>query len=132
MAKDHFKADVLIIPGEGGGRGVGGGCTFITQPIDKCIKKPFKESIKQSWQEWMHQDRVKTKQGNVKNPLTRMLSTGCLKHGSQSRKEIIVNSFFACGISNALDSTEDDHVSDDLPAVDLGSVPNSEIENRRC
>ena len=68
MAKDHFKADVLIIPGEGGGRGGGGGCTFITQPIDKCIKKPFKESIRQSWQEWMHQDRVKTKQGNVKKP----------------------------------------------------------------
>ena len=59
-----------------------------------------------------------------------MLSTGCLKHGSQSRKEIIVSSFLACGISNALDSTEDDHVSDDLPAVDLDSVSYSEVEDR--
>ena len=41
-----------------------------------------------------------------------------------------MSSLLACGISNALDSTEDDHVSDDLPAVDLDSVSYSEVEDR--
>ncbi len=43
-ANDRCNADVLIIPG---------GCTSIVQPMDKCINKPFKESMKASWQEWM-------------------------------------------------------------------------------
>ena len=33
----------------------------------------------------------------------------------------IVNSFLICGISNALDGSEDDHVSDDLPVIELDS-----------
>ena len=41
-----------------------------------------------------------------------------------------MNSFLVCGIANTLDGTEDYHVSDDLPAVDLDSVPNSEVEDR--
>ena len=32
-----------------------------------------------------------------------------------------VNSFLICGISNALDGSEDDHVSDDLPVIELDS-----------
>ena len=41
-------------------------------------------------------------------------------------KETIVNSFLICGISNALDGSEDDHVSDDLPVVELDSGAMSE------
>ena len=33
----------------------------------------------------------------------------------------IVNSFLICGISNALDGSENDHVSDDLPVIELDS-----------
>jgi len=41
MAKESRNADVIIISG---------GCTSIVQPMDKCINKPFKESMRQSWQ----------------------------------------------------------------------------------
>ena len=37
-------------------------------------------------------------------------------------QETIVNSFLVCGISNALDGSEDDYVSDDVPAIELESV----------
>ena len=37
------------------------------------------------------------------------------------KQETIVNSFLICGISNALDGSEDDHVSDDLPDIELDS-----------
>ena len=40
-ANNRCNADVLIIPG---------GCTSIVQPMDKCINKPFKESMRASWQ----------------------------------------------------------------------------------
>jgi len=33
----------------------------------------------------------------------------------------IVNSFLICGISNALDGSENDHISDDLPVIELDS-----------
>ena len=42
------------------------------------------------------------------------------------KQETIVNSFLICGISNALDGSEDDHVSDDLPVVELDSGAKSE------
>ena len=59
MAKERCNADVIIIPG---------GCTSIVQPMDKCINKPFKESMRQSWQGWMREGRAKTKMGNLKQP----------------------------------------------------------------
>lgn len=59
MAKERCNADVIIIPG---------GCTSIVQPMDKCINKPFKENMRQSWQGWMREGRAKTKMGNLKQP----------------------------------------------------------------
>lgn len=59
QAKCHCNADVVIIPD---------GCTSIVQPMDRCINKPFKESMRASWQEWMREDRAKTTMGNLKQP----------------------------------------------------------------
>ena len=42
-----------------------GGCTSIVQPMDR---KPFKEHIRASWQEWRRQNKAKTKKGNLKQP----------------------------------------------------------------
>ena len=42
--------------------------------------------------------------------------------------EIVINSFLVCGTSNALDGSEDDYVSDDVPAVELESVEEEEEE----
>ena len=86
------------------------------KPIDQCINKPFNESMRQSWQSWMREDRAKTKMGNLKQP-TRQDAI----NWDSIKQETIVNSFLICGISNDLDDSEDDHVSDDQPVVELDS-----------
>ena len=46
-------------------------------------------------------------------------------------QETIINSFLVCGISNALEGSEDDYVSDDVPTVELESVEEEEEEEER-
>ena len=117
MAKECCNADVVIVPE---------GCTSIIQPMDKYINKPFKESMRQRWQQWMCQDRVKTNRGNLKQPTRQDAIDLVSKAWDSISQEIIINSFLVCGISNALDGSEDDYVSDDVPAVELESVEEEE------
>ena len=112
MAKERCNADVIIIPG---------GCTSVVQLMDKCINKPFKESMRQSWQGWMREGQAKTKMGNLKQPTRQDAINWVSKAWDSIKQETIVNSFLICGISNALDGSEDDHVSDDLPDIELDS-----------
>ena len=58
-ANDRYNSNVLIIPG---------GCTSIVHPMAKCINKPFKESMRASWQVWMCEERALNKAGNLKQP----------------------------------------------------------------
>ena len=108
MAKDECNAELFIIPG---------GCTSIAQPMDKCINRPFKQRVREHWQEWMRQDRPKTPSGISNSQHDKMSSTGCLKLGLQSR-HTLVHSFLVCGISNALDGSQDDLVSSDIPNIE--------------
>ncbi len=113
IAKERCNADVVIIPG---------GCTSLVQPMDKCINKPFKESMRASWEDWMRQTRAKTKAGNLKQPTRQDAIDWVSKAWTLITRETIVRSFLVCGISNALDGSEDDLVSDDLPDVDACEV----------
>ena len=81
-----------------------GGCTSIVQPMDKCINKPFKESMRQSWQGWMREGRAKTKMGNLKQPTRQDAINWVSKAWDSIKQETIANSFLICGISNALDN----------------------------
>ena len=122
MAEEWCNSNVIIIPG---------GCTSIVQPMDKCINKPFKESMRQSWQCWMHEDPAKTKMGNLKQSTRQDAIKWVSKAWDSIKQETIVNAFLICGISNTPDCSEDDHVSDDhvsddLPVVKLDSGAMSE------
>ena len=108
--KDSCNSDVIIIPG---------GCTSIVQPMHRCINRPFKEHVRASWQEWMRQDRAKTKKGNLKQPTRQDAINWVSKAWESIKQETLTRSFLMCGISNALDSSEDDLVSDDLPSVEM-------------
>ena len=108
--KDSCNSDVIIIPG---------GCTSIVQPMDKCINRPFKEYMRASWQEWMRQDRAKTKKGNLKQPSRQDAINWVSKAWESIKLETLTHSFLVCGISNALDGSQDDLVSDDLPSVEM-------------
>ena len=91
------KTHLAIIPG---------GLTSQLQPLDVSINKPFKVFMREEWNKWMAA-------GN--HDLTRMqrptITRVCewVKTSWQSAKdETVVRSFKNCGISNALDGSEDD------------------------
>ena len=59
--------------------------------------------------------------GNLKQPTRQDAINWVSKAWDSIKQETISNSFLICGISNALDGSEDDHVSDDLPVIELDS-----------
>ena len=122
--KDSCNSDVIIIPG---------GCTSIVPPIDRCTNRAFKEYVRASWQERMRQDRAKTKKGNLKQPTPTHQDTinWVSKVWVSIKQETLTRSFLVCGISNALDCSENDLVSDDLPSVEMeaeGEGSDEEVE----
>ena len=116
VVKEHCNAECVIIPG---------GCTSIVQPMDHCINKPFKEHIRASWQEWMRQDKAKTKMGNLKQPTRQDAIDWVSKAWESIKLDTVIHSFLVCGISNALDDSEDDLVSNDVPSIESA-------EEREC
>ena len=104
-AQRECNADVVIIPG---------GCTSIVQSMDRCINKPFKDSMRVSWEEWMCGDRPKTMMGNLKQPTQQDVMNWVSKAWYSIKQETLVRSFLVCGISNALDGSEDVFASDDV------------------
>lgn len=119
LAKEECYSEVIIIPG---------GCTSIVQPMDKCVK-PFKDRIRDSWSEWMRSPRAKTKQGNLKQPTRQDVINWASRAWQEIRPELLIHSFLVCGISNALDGTEDDLTSDKLPQVDMDAEEESGEES---
>lgn len=66
-----------------------------------------KESMRQSIQEWMCEERAKDKKVNLKQP------THLSKVWDSISQETVINSFLVCWISKALDGSEDSYTSDD-------------------
>ena len=88
------------------------------QPMDKCINRPFKQRMRDCWQEWIKQERPKTKAGNLKQPTWQDVVNWVSFAWSSIKEETTVHSFLVCGISNGLDGSEDDMASSDIPSVD--------------
>ena len=42
---EKVKSDIAVIPG---------GCTSKIQPLDVCINRPFKDSLRKSWVDYMY------------------------------------------------------------------------------
>ncbi|KAM7314164.1 hypothetical protein ISCGN_003949 [Ixodes scapularis] len=97
--------DLVVIPG---------GMTSQLQPLDVMLNKPFKDRVRKLYTEWM---------GKTDNPLT---PTGRVKRASLAEvaswvaaawynlpDELVARSFKKCGLSNAMDGTEDDAVYED-------------------
>ena len=78
----------------------------------------------------MSEDRALTKAGNLKQP-QRQDVINWISVAWKSIKETFVHSFLVCRLSNALDGSEDDLVSDDVPAIDAGEIEPTEEEDRR-
>ena len=112
IAKADCNAEVVLIPE---------GCTSLAQPMDKCVNKPWKEAVRQSWEEWMRVPRALTQKGNLKQPTLQDVISWVSK-AWRGIKTDLVKSFLVCGISNALDGSQDDLVCDKVPVVDANST----------
>ncbi|KPP73949.1 hypothetical protein Z043_106927 [Scleropages formosus] len=91
LAKTRYNSDMAVIPG---------GCTRKLQPADVSWNRPFKAKLSELYDKWLFSGPVdKTKHGNRKHPSKALLLTWI--------RVVIRKSFKKCGITVALDGTED-------------------------
>lgn len=107
-----LKSKLAVIPG---------GLTSQLQPLDVSINKPFKSFMKEEWNQWMKDtDHALTPSGRLKRPSITQVCEWVLKSWNSVKTEIVVKSFKKCGISNAMDGTEDDILFEE--SVDSDSI----------
>lgn len=99
---EQTQSDISVIPG---------GLTSLVQPADLSWNKPFKEAYKALYNEWLvNGDKSYTAAGNVRAPAKLM----CIKWVKQAWEsvtpDVVRKSFKACGISVAVDGSEDSDI----------------------
>ena len=104
------KFNVAVIPG---------GLTPVLQPLDKCLNKPFKDNIRRQYLSWMMTGPFEfTPAGKKKAPSRNLVLKWVKQSWAEIPAEMVRKSFKTCGISNALDGTEDDEVyADEMPEL---------------
>ena len=104
------KFNVAVIPG---------GLTPVLQPLDKCLNKPFKDNISRQYLSWMMTGPFEFTPAGKKKPPSRNLVLKWVKQsGAEIPAQMVRKLFKTCGISNALDGTEDDEVyADEMPEL---------------
>ena len=106
----QYKIDVAVIPG---------GLTPVLQPLDKCLNKPFKDNMRRKYLNWMMTGPFEYTPAGKKKALSKNLVLRWVKQSwEEIPEEMVRRSFKTCGISNALNGTEDDAIYDDkMPEV---------------
>ena len=104
LSKEHATS-LAVIPG---------GLTSVIQPLDVCLNKPFKDRLREKWSLWMLEgEKSFTPAGNMRAAPLDIICKWVLDSWNDWDVEMIQDSFKKCGISNALDGTEDDILWDD-------------------
>ena len=113
--------DVAVIPG---------GLTPVVQPLDKCLNKPFKDNVRRKYLAWMISGPFEfTPAGKKKAPSRNIVLRWIKAAWAEIPQEMVRKSFMTCGISNALDGTEDDVVfTEESPEIDDDDIEEDEFE----
>ena len=100
-----LRTDMAIIPG---------GLTFVLQPLDVCLNKPFKDRLRAKWIDWMSSGSATlTKGGNLMKPDITVVVAWVKEAWDTIPAEMVKKSFLKCGISNAMDGSEDNMLYED-------------------
>ncbi|CAI7931670.1 unnamed protein product [Closterium sp. NIES-54] len=101
------------------------GCTSEIQPLDVAVNRSFKAAVRQLYQEWFEREGVDTltKKGNIKKPPVELTLKWIAAAWKSVPKELIQWAFLTCGISNALDGSQDNlclqHRRDELEGEEV-------------
>ena len=116
------NVDVAVIPS---------GLTPLLQPLDKCLNKPFKTRVQAQYQAWMvNGPFTYTPLGKKQAPSKEIVLQWINKAWQEIPTEMVVKSFKSCGISNALEGTEDDAVyEEETEGGEAVDVDEDELEN---
>ena len=88
-----------------------GGLTSLVQPLDVCLNKPFKDRLREKWMTWMMSgEKTFTPGGQLRAASLVTVCQWVKESWQKLSKEMVERSFKKCGISNAVDGTEDDLV----------------------
>ena len=86
-----------------------GGLTSIVQPLDVCLNKPFKDRLREKWTSWMIDGKkTYTTGGNMRAASLIEVCTWVKEAWESIGEDMIERSFKKCGITSALDGTDDD------------------------
>lgn len=100
---NSLNVDMAVVPG---------GCTKFVQPADVSWNNPFKEKIRQYYTEWISSDQVEmTKNGNPRPPSLPTVCQWVIDAWASLSSDLIRKSFNSCGITVALDGSEDGQIT---------------------
>lgn len=98
----RMKVDTAVVPA---------GCTKFVQPADVSWNKSFKSKYNEKYDEWMAMDDHEyTGGGRMRAPPLEEILKWIRDAWSEIPEEQIKNSFLHCGVSNALDGSDDDRI----------------------
>ena len=96
-----------------------GGCTSKIQPLDVCLNKPFKCYCRSQWIEYVQKQVATQDPGERPKTASKQQVVEWVVDSNKlldSKREMVAKSFLVCGISNALDGSQNMiHCAKELP-----------------
>ena len=115
------------------------GCTSLEQAMDVSVNRPFKQHMRDLWVKWFSNHTLRTVHGNPKTPSWPDVINWVSAAWDSIKAEAIQESFLLCGITAAVDGSENDkmfprvaleEISDEKPSdEDVDDIESSDEDN---